>query len=1057
MEQATPRDYWISPTALTFAFNALNLPDYVQASCVSGAQILVYVKGIIPYDDGHNYRRWTLQAAPTVFNTHTAKFVYAALPRDMQSTQSALIVFPSEEIDIYGQNAAGEQIGAEDRFYIFLQGIISSSGDNGTVERGWLQALSTGYLSSDEALDAGPTDTEWYEYAAGVLTFLKDLTMKAGTAFIRLMARSVTILSGGSIQFEGQDGQLTGVASTDTPLTAPDKAVTPAYMDTNALSKAHSDSTPYDLAMRDLAVHGDADIFGNTVIGGSLQVGDYAKGLMGAQVDFYGNAEFESIVARSFLEVPELRYNRTTITVGNRWQTVGAGIIGRVWQGKDVGMDSLEGVARLKLEPGEIGAIAVDDKCQGVFHFTDAANDPSTTDSRDGNFHFAGFTTIYFLVKEIYTDQTLPAAVRRDIQDEGEEVGDHQYFRYELRAKSCAALPAEDRNRWTDTSHPQPALHFAAYANATDSSRQASRLTTTTYQLHLAGMTDWTYTQDNMRLIIGWLSGFSVLQQVWDEEQKKFVTVNKELTGEGIATGNIYMWGTIDQFARVPSLVSQQLYFRTTASASERPQGIQLAADRLSVILDGWQKEAPLPTAQERAVWQQWVFTYSDGTMAVGEVAFQSADPTALTAQLSRTVVSLAVGDWYDSSAPDEITFDLTARLLSGTTAQPLTSGTAVWGDGTGSAADGGGVTLTFTTDLSADLTQATLHITLHGYVGVMVNGTVPEDTFITVTLQSEAGTATAVATLAQNRRGEDGAPGATGDRGYTGLSVRRGEWEAGVMYRNDSSDGSLAPDGHRYLDEVSVTDIATGQATWYLALPAHNGIASSQDNAPTVAGGTLWQKINDMRPLRTSYADIYTAFIEFLRVRQIEVTDDDGQPYGAFGGGAGQQYPLWFGGTTPQDARTKFNRQGDFWSGPNFSVVDGQIRASGGTFSGITAVNGIFSGQITASLLKLDMATNKSDETINGTVFKYEGGILPSLFDFTGVLQLICFVPQLTREAVEVPVSCGRTAGIYDSSDGVTSDGTRSVTLGAGIYIFYGFRPFTYSDKDYWFYKKLL
>ena len=1056
MVQATPRDYWISPTALNFTFNALNLPDYVQVSCVSGAQILVYVKGIIPYDDGHNYRRWTLQAAPTVFNTHTAKFVYVALPRDMQSSQSALVVFPSEEIDIYGQNASGEQIGSDDRFYIFLQGIISSSGDNGTVERGWQQAPSMGYLSSDEALDAGPTDTEWYEYAAGVLTFLKDLTMKAGTAFIQLMARSLTILSGGSIQFEGQDGQLTGIASSTTPVTAPDKAVTPAYMDTNALSKAHSDSTPYDIAMRNLAVRGKADIFGNTVIGGTLQVGDYAQGLMGAQVDFYGNAEFESIVARSFIEAPELRYNRTTITVGNKWQTVGAGIIGRVWLGKDVGMDSLEGVARLKLEPGEIGAIAVDDKCQGVFHFDGGTNDPSTTDSRDGNFHFAGFTTIYFRITEIYTAKTLPAAVMRDIVDEGEQVGDHQYFRYELRAKSCAALPAEDRNRWTDTSHPQPALHFAAYANATDSSRQASRLTTTTYQLHLAGMTGWTYTQDNMRLIIGWLSGFSVLQQVWDEEQKKFVTVNKELTGEGIATGNIYMWGTIDQFARVPSLVSQQLYFRTTASATERPQGIQLAPDRLSVILGEWQKEAPLPTAQERAVWQQWVFTYSDGTMAVGEVAFQSADPTALTAQLNRTVVSLAVGDWYDASAPDEITFDLTARLLSGTTAQPLTSATAVWGDGTGSATDGG-VTLTFTTELSTDLTQATLHITLHGYVGVMVNGTVPEDTFITVTLESEAGTAAAVATLAQNRRGEDGAPGEQGDRGYTGLSVRRGEWEAGVMYRNDSADGSLAPDGHRYLDEVSVTDIATGQATWYLALPAHNGIASSADNAPTVAGGTLWQKINDMRPLRTSYADIYTAFIEFLRVRQIEITDDDGQPYGAFGGGAGQQYPLWFGGTTPKDARTKFNRQGDFWSGPNFRVVDGQIFAQGGTFSGITAIDGYFSGQITASMLKLEMATNQSDETINGTVFKYDGGILPSLFEFTGVLQLICFVPQLTRSAVEVTVSCGRTAGIYDSSDGVSSDGASSVTLGAGIYIFYGFRSYIYAQKDYWFYKKLL
>ena len=218
-----------------------------------------------------------------------------------------------------------------------------------------------------------------------------------------------------------------------------------------------------------------------------------------------------------------------------------------------------------------------------------------------------------------------------------------------------------------------------------------------------------------------------------------------------------------------------------------------------------------------------------------------------------------------------------------------------------------------------------------------------------------------------------------------------------------------------------------------------------------------MWQKINDMRPLRTSYADIYTAFIEFLRVRQIEITDDDGQPYGAFGGGAGQQYPLWFGGTTPQEARTKFNRQGDFWSGPNFSVVNGQVTAIGGNFTGMTAIDGIFSGQITASLLKLDMATNKSDETINGTVFR-DGGVLPTLEHTSGVFQLICFAPQLTRTVVEVPVSCVGHAIIFDTADTDTvADGTRSVTLGAGIYIFYGFRPDPHTVMDYWYYKRLV
>ena len=137
MTQATTKDYWISPTALYIELNALGNPNYIQASCISGAQILVYVKNIIDFDAGHNYRRWPLQAAPTVFNSNTEKYVYAAIPRDMTLTASAWIVFPSEQIDIYGKNEKEEQVGEEKYYYIFLQGIITSSGDNGTVQRDW--------------------------------------------------------------------------------------------------------------------------------------------------------------------------------------------------------------------------------------------------------------------------------------------------------------------------------------------------------------------------------------------------------------------------------------------------------------------------------------------------------------------------------------------------------------------------------------------------------------------------------------------------------------------------------------------------------------------------------------------------------------------------------------------------------------------------------------------------------------------------------------------------------------------------------------------------------
>lgn len=242
MTQATTKDYWISPYALHIERNALGYPDYIQASCVSGAQILVYVKDIIDYDAGHNYRRWALQASPTVFNSHSEKYVYAAIPRDFNSTESARIVFPSEQIDIYGKNVKEEQIGNEKYYYIFLQGVLTSSGDNGTEQRKWKSDIFSGYLSTNEAFSAGMVDTVWYKYETvnELVTFLKEMTMKAGTWFRDFYAKAVHIVSGGSITFDGQ-GSLNGIAKEDTSLDSEDRIVTPKYLDDNSLSKLHDD------------------------------------------------------------------------------------------------------------------------------------------------------------------------------------------------------------------------------------------------------------------------------------------------------------------------------------------------------------------------------------------------------------------------------------------------------------------------------------------------------------------------------------------------------------------------------------------------------------------------------------------------------------------------------------------------------------------------------------------------------------------------------------------------------------------------------------------------
>ena len=243
MTQATERDYWISPNAFYIELNAMGLPDYIQASCVSGAKILVYIKDIISYDAGHNYKRWTLQASPTVFNTHTAKYVYAAVPRSDDGTKNAFIVFPSEELDVYGKNVAGQQIGSEEYYYVFLQGIITSSGDNGTENRDWQQRVSSGLLASDEAISATGTETEWYKYSSvdGIVTFLKNLTMKVGTLFRNLFVETLTIVSGGKIAFENQ-GEIEGIADNSTSVSSTNRIVTPKFLDDNTLSSVSDDT-----------------------------------------------------------------------------------------------------------------------------------------------------------------------------------------------------------------------------------------------------------------------------------------------------------------------------------------------------------------------------------------------------------------------------------------------------------------------------------------------------------------------------------------------------------------------------------------------------------------------------------------------------------------------------------------------------------------------------------------------------------------------------------------------------------------------------------------------
>ena len=176
---AKPENYWISPKALNIQLNAMDDADYIQCSVSAGSNILCYIQGVegLEYDTGHNYKHWPLTISPTYFPTETHKYLYVAIPRTEAVGLEAMVVFPDVKLDIYGCNEAGEQVGDEDKYYIWLQGIISEKKtEGGSTYREWEQVIQTGLLNSDESYSAGGEGTWWsWNPVTDMVTFLKKI------------------------------------------------------------------------------------------------------------------------------------------------------------------------------------------------------------------------------------------------------------------------------------------------------------------------------------------------------------------------------------------------------------------------------------------------------------------------------------------------------------------------------------------------------------------------------------------------------------------------------------------------------------------------------------------------------------------------------------------------------------------------------------------------------------------------------------------------------------------------------------------------------------------
>lgn len=262
------------------------------------------------------------------------------------------------------------------------------------------------------------------------------------------------------------------------------------------------------------------DVRFKTVIG-SFRTPEFVGGMtgLGGRIDEHGDAEMQSLKLRGFLEVPELRYNRVEISMGDTWYAPSAGIIESV--------DTEAQTITLKLEEGEIGSPRVGDICMGIFHnLNTSENATADYDDGRGNRRFAGFATCYFRITEELDTAT------------------YKTFKYQLRPAS-GTYPTQY--------HPAASMTFVGYGSFSNEDRQTSRYETRTYQRYLTGVSDWEFTASNIAAQYGDLSNLSVF--------------GINMTGYSAYLNNIYMSGVIHQFTpggeEVPTIIDRGVWSAT--------------------------------------------------------------------------------------------------------------------------------------------------------------------------------------------------------------------------------------------------------------------------------------------------------------------------------------------------------------------------------------------------------------------------------------------------------------------------------------------------------------
>lgn len=821
------------------------------------------------------------------------------------------------------------------------------------------------------------------------------------------------------------------------------------YLITRYDSTAAADYNAYSAkrALWEFANKQFPDTFkGKMTFDDGAQFGGFASGMtgFGGIIDKKGNAEMQSLKLRGFLEVPELRYNRVEISMGDTWYAPSAGIIESV--------DTEAQTITLKLEEGEIGSPRVGDICMGIFHnLNTSENATADYDDGRGNRRFAGFATCYFRITEELDTAT------------------YKTFKYQLRPAS-GTYPTQY--------HPAASMTFVGYGSFSNEDRQTSRYETRTYQRYLTGVSDWEFTASNIAAQYGDLSNLSVF--------------GINMTGYSAYLNNIYMSGVIHQFTpggeEVPTIIDRGVWSATetynrnddvywnnghwrclvdgtktepgkdaeewvylggygmleTVSIFKKSESEPAKPTELKIPPEGWTTET-LPMSDQRPTWM------CTGTVVDGEVkswsapqrvsgepgnwtsyVFKNSDTEPAKPTSSDPIPSgwndapTGVGIWWMSKAtidastgkagawstPIRVTgedgelgphTDFKYAKNNSTTTAPALVKTdrtpAGWSDTPPSLSSG---EYLWMTQAEIDANNSLLHPTVGWATPVRISGE-------------------------QGPKGDDGAPGEDGAPGKDGLQgciIRLTEWASGVEYRNDLD---LVSNGPRYIDIVTI--YANNKQLKFQCSQTHTSSASNKPAAGSASA--YWQQLNDMVPIYTPLLFAENAVINFLQGMEFVVHNSktDISVNTIIAGLVGGDIPLFVGNSTPSNAPFRVAKDGSFVA--TKADITGTINASSGTIGNFTIDEGA-----------LKSTDSFGDMLLSSNLIKFTGSK-------TNLYLGVDTWPASTGGALYGPIraevsrsAAGGTAGNYGVYINVTgaalSDGTTTAARQSGNHALY-------------------